>query len=59
MGQGMDQNPYAVDSEQGQAWISAFHDGTRERELILSMEPAGDELIKSDADDDVFDEDED
>jgi hypothetical protein len=55
----MDQNPYAVDSEQGQAWISAFHDGTRERELILSMEPAGDELIKSDADDDVFDEDED
>jgi hypothetical protein len=54
-----DQNPYAVDSEQGQAWISAFHDGTRERELILSMEPAGDELIKSDADDDVFDEDED
>jgi len=59
MGQGMDQNPYAVDSEQGQAWIAAFHEGTKERELILSMEPAGDELIKSDADDDVFDEDED
>lgn len=59
MGQGMDQNPYAVDSDQGQAWITAFHEGTKERELILSMEPAGDELIKSDTDDDVFDEDED
>jgi len=59
MGQGMDQNPYAVDSDQGQAWIAAFHEGTKERELILSMEPAADELIKSDADDDVFDEDED
>lgn len=58
MGQGMDQNPYAVDSDQGQAWIVAFHEGTKERELILSMEPAGDELIKGDADDDVFDEDE-
>lgn len=59
MGQGMDQNPYAVDSDQGQAWIVAFHEGTKERELILSMEPAADELIKSDADDDVFNEDED
>lgn len=58
MGQGMDQNPYAIDSEQGQAWIEAFHEGTKERELILSLEPAGDELIKGDSEDDVFDEDE-
>jgi hypothetical protein len=57
MGMGMDQNPYAVDSEQGQAWIESFHAGTKERELVLSMEPTGDELI-SGADDEVFDEDE-
>lgn len=63
MGLGMDQNPYAVDSDQGQAWIAAFYEGGKERELILSMEPEGNELIKGsaddDADDDVFDEDED
>lgn len=64
MGQGMDQNPYAVDSEQGQAWIEAFHQGSEERNLIMSMEPAdGSELISGDdpADDgddgNVFDED--
>src|SRR5690606_22003628 len=58
MGAGMDQNPYALDSDLGQAWVSAFHEGTRERELILSMEPAGDELIRGDddSDDDVFNE---
>lgn len=59
MGHGMDQNPYAVDSDLGQAWIEAFHGGTKEREMILSMEPVGDELIKSGADDEVFDDDED
>lgn len=45
MGLGMDQNPYAQDSEQGQAWIGAFHDGCEERNLVLSMEPSA-ELIK-------------
>jgi ribosome modulation factor len=58
MGQGMDQNPYAIDSDQGQAWIAAFHDGTKEREMILSMEPAGDELLKGDEDDDQVVDDE-
>ena len=63
MGLGHDQNPYAVDSEQGQAWIESFHAGTKERELVLSMEPSGDELLKGGDDgaddDEVFDEDED
>jgi len=63
MGMGMDQNPYAVDSEQGQAWLEAFYAGGKERELVLSMEPSGDELLKGSddgsEDDDVFDEDDD
>lgn len=50
MGQGTSENPYAIDSEQGQAWIAAFHEGTKERELILSMEPT-DELLKGGGDD--------
>lgn len=56
MGLGMDQNPYAIDSDQGQAWITAFHEGTKEREMVLSMEPGGSELIKPGEEDDVFDE---
>lgn len=61
MGLGMDQNPYAIDSDLGQAWIASFHQGTKEREQILSMEPAGNELIKGseDENDDVFDDDSD
>jgi hypothetical protein len=59
MGLGMDQNPYSVDSEQGQAWIEAFHGGCKERELILSMEPTGDELISGSDDDEVIEDGED
>lgn len=59
MGLGHDQNPYAVDSDLGQAWLDAHGDGAKERELILSMEPGGTERIAGDADDDVFGEDED
>lgn len=59
MGQGTEQNPYALDSDLGQAWMQGFHGGVSERELVMSMEPTGDELIKGGADDDVFDEDED
>lgn len=59
MGLGHDQNPYAVDSDLGQAWLDAHGDGAKERETILSMEPGGTERIAGDADDDVFDEDED
>lgn len=59
MGWGTDQNPYALDSEQGQAWMAAFNAGTKERELVMAMEPEeGSELISGD-DDDVFDEDDD
>lgn len=58
MGMGMDQNPYSADSEPGQAWIAAFHGGTEERNLVLSMEPAaGSELIAGDdAGGEVFDD---
>ena len=59
MGLGMDQNPYALDSDLGQAWVTAFHQGTKERELVMAMEPGGTERIAGDADDDVFDENED
>lgn len=59
MGLGMDQNPYAVDSDQGQAWIGAWHGGCEERNLVLALEPEGSELIQSDdVEDEVFDEDE-
>src|SRR5690606_30914677 len=37
-GEGMGENPYSVDSEAGQAWIAGFHDGTKERDIIMSME---------------------
>lgn len=55
MGLGMDQNPYSIDSEQGQAWMDAWHAGGKERELVLAMEPAAAELIKGD-DEEGFDE---
>jgi ribosome modulation factor len=47
MGHGKEDNPYAIDSEQGQAWMAAWHAGGEERDLILALEPAeGSELIK-------------
>lgn len=56
MGLGQDQNPYSIDSEQGQAWMKAWHQGGEERGLILALEPEG-ELISGDDDDggQVFD----
>lgn len=56
LGLGMEQNPYAHDSEQGQAWIKAFYQGCDERQLILSMEPEGAEVIQGDDVDPMFDE---
>lgn len=56
-GLGMDQNPYAVDSEAGQEWLKSWHAGNDERKEVETMEGTLDELIKGDAgDDDVFDE---
>jgi hypothetical protein len=52
LGLGTSENPYSIDSEQGQAWMEAFHRGTEERNLILSME-ADDEVIKGSDDDDA------
>lgn len=59
MGYGEEKCPYGPDSDLARAWGNANKAGGEERKLILSMEPAADELIKSDADDDVFDKDED
>lgn len=44
LGLGLSENPYAVESDQGQAWIASFYEGDKERQLILSME-SDDELI--------------
>lgn len=47
MGGGQDQCQYALDSEQGHAWIDAWKAGCDERKLGLALEPApGSELIK-------------
>lgn len=56
MGLGMDENPYAPDSELGQEWIKAWHGGNEERGYVIKMDEAGDELIKGDGNDDVFDD---
>lgn len=55
MGLGMGENPYSADSEQGQAWIEAWHGGNEERGIVQQMDEDGDELMKG-SDDDVFDE---
>lgn len=56
LGLGMNENPYAIDSEPGQAWMAAWHAGSNERELVLSMEPDGVEVIKNDDIEEVFDD---
>lgn len=48
MGLGMNENPYSTDSEQGQAWINAWHGGNEERGFVIESEPDGDELISGD-----------
>lgn len=57
MGHGTDQNPHAPDSEAGQAWLEAFHDGTEERNRVLAMESNA-ELIEGEREEDapIFEE---
>ncbi|MFC3208111.1 hypothetical protein [Aquamicrobium soli] len=52
MGYPESSNPYSVDSEHGQIWLTAYRGGEDERKLILDLEPAeGSELISGQSDD--------
>ena len=46
MGEGESTIPYAEESKQGQAWLTAFRGGQDERKLILSMEPENGSTIE-------------
>lgn len=53
MGHGTEECPHSPDTDAYTAWMEAFHQGSKERELVLSMEPAdGSDLIKGDEEDD-------
>lgn len=52
MGNGTSENPYALDSAQGQSWMTGFHGGTEERALVLALEDTENELVKGDDPDD-------
>lgn len=56
MGEGMDQNPHAPETEQGQAWIKGYHEGTQNY-MCFKTESEEDELIQGDdeADEDQTD----
>lgn len=46
-----DQNPYDLGTSAGQGWMTGWHFGVGQRDLIMSLKPR-DELIKGSAEDD-------
>lgn len=57
-GDGDKDNPYSPNTPLGLGWTAGLNDGRRERALAEAADDESTELIKGDADDDVFDEDE-
>lgn len=53
MGEGMEHNPYSPETEQGQAWIKGFHEGTANYNAFTSAEEdEAAEVIPGDGDED-------